>query len=89
MYTAHYISTGSWNDAEAYCKTIGSHLWSINSYFEWWNLHTSFSAGVLIQGQGRDMNINFHYLASTVLLFIGLHQQNENIRKVTQLSQTL
>ena len=84
------MSNASWDDAEAYCNYIGGHLWGINSFYEWWNLYISFSVGVVSSQEHRpDININFRYLASTVLLFIGLQKQNEKMRKVIQLSLTL
>ena len=64
-------SIGSWNDAEEACDGIGSKLWAINSYAEWWHLTSSFGIGSIDIEQHLDLNIDLIKLSSTVLLFIG------------------
>ena len=34
-YARRYLINGSWNNAQAVCESIGSHLWTINSHEEW------------------------------------------------------
>ena len=77
------MDSGSWSDAEDYCNIGKGHLWSINSYFEWWTLYNSFEIKAFTKTQhGRGLNTDFHYLLSTVLLFIGLQANKDDSTKV-------
>ena len=76
------MDKGSWSDAEQHCNYINGHLWSINSFFEWWNLYNSFSIIAVTEGHEKDINVNFHYIPSTVLLFIGLQAREDDHNKV-------
>ena len=66
-----YNSNGSWSNAEEACTSIGSKLWAINSFAEWFHLSSSFGNVVLDAEHNMDMNVDFIKLSSTVLLFIG------------------
>ena len=72
----------SWSDAEEYCKIDNGHLWSINSYFEWWHLYNAFNRQALTKTHGEDLNLEFPYLLSTVLIFIGLQVDTDSHNKV-------
>ena len=39
-YASGYMSNGSWADAQRICDKKGSHLWTINSHEEWYNVYT-------------------------------------------------
>ena len=71
-YMALYMAEGSWDDAEQQCTAHDMHLWSINSYTEWWNLYPSFSFTFITTTFQKDFDSISHKLQSTVLLFIGL-----------------
>ena len=39
-YLTVNLYKGSWNDSQAVCAKIGSHLWTINSHEEWKSVFT-------------------------------------------------
>ena len=39
-YASGYMPRGSWTDAQKICEKKGSHLWTINSHEEWYNMYT-------------------------------------------------
>ena len=70
------MSVGTWISAEYECAKHGSHLWSINSHSEWWNiLHTVGTVN------GKIYKTQLMGLLTTSLIFIGLsnHQQVSDI----------
>ena len=39
-YASGYLRNGSWLDAQRICDNKGSHLWTINSHEEWYDVYT-------------------------------------------------
>ena len=72
-------SIGSWNDAEEACDGIGSTLWAVNSYAEWWHLSSSFGIGSINKELHIELKVDSIKLSSTVLLFIGQRFNSEVI----------
>ena len=72
-----HLSQGTWMDAEKECIDMGMHLWSINSYSEWWNVYNSLATGAVDVATHQNVNIDLIKITSTVLLFIGLIIVNE------------
>ena len=66
------LEEGSWNDAEDDCRKGSSHLWSINSYDEWWNVYNSLGTLAAGKHQHDVIHSTFQEIPSTILLFIGL-----------------
>ena len=68
------MSIGSWLDAEATCEAEGGHLWSINSYDEWWNIYQTTTTASMYES-GLHQNTTYLLIVSA-LLFIGLRKDN-------------
>ena len=67
-----YIGNGSWDDAEAECTKWKSHLWSINSYDEWWNIYNSFGTTASYVDSADAIHNDYVHVYTTVILYIGL-----------------
>ena len=80
VYVMDYLTNGTWSDAEKKCIDLGMHLWSINSYSEWWNVYNSLAIGAVDVTTHRDVNVGLIKITSSVLLFIGLQTVNEVCR---------
>ena len=65
----NYLESSSWLDAEHYCVSGGSHLWSINSFDEWYNVYQSVQHTTMYEE--ADASATNLIMIST-LLFIGL-----------------
>ena len=85
-YYQQYLTRGSWLDAERKCNSMDipkSHVWSINSYSEWWNVFHRM--GIEFYDPRRTNKIfklQDEVLLST-LSFIGLQRYNQVRRLVT------
>ena len=73
IYTVNYLTNASWSDAEHYCAKRGSHLWSINSFDEWYNVYQSVQQSSLFE-ELTDSTTNLIMIST--LVFIGLTQNN-------------
>ena len=62
---------GSWNDAEHLCRQEGGHLWSINSYGEWWHIYNMLFLPALLK-EWRFVFIQARKLQQSILFFIGI-----------------
>ena len=62
----------SWKDAEQVCVHNNGHLWSVNSYSEWWNIMHSIG-----QSEGNAFHTQGMSLLGTNLLFIGLEKKEQ------------
>ena len=69
----NYLNKASWLDAEHYCTTRGSHLWSINSFDEWYNIFQAVQHTSMFEIE-KSSTTNF--IMVSTLLFIGLTQNN-------------
>ena len=67
------LEDGSWEDAENKCQSNwrGSHLWSINSYSEWWHIVQTLGMGVT-QSTHATINLETVHVMTSVITFIGL-----------------
>ena len=54
-FSPAHLPFGSWSDAQKECDKNGSHLWTINSHEEWYNVYTKRLLHVpdRITGQAR------------------------------------
>ena len=68
------MSNGSWLDADATCQDQGGHLWSINSYDEWWNVYQATTTASIYDHDGYQDTT--YLLMVSALLFIGLRKAN-------------
>ena len=66
------MSVGTWITAEYECAKHGSHLWSINSYSEWWNILQT--VGTV---NGKTYETQRMGLLTTSLIFIGLSNNQQ------------
>ena len=73
FYTVNYLTNASWSDAEQFCASSGSHLWSINSFDEWHNVYQSVQQSSLFE-ESKDTTTNLIMIST--LLFIGLTRNN-------------
>ena len=65
-----YLRNGSWHDAERDCRQRNSHLWSINTHEEWWNVYLSL--GMPFYGmKSKALNVNTTEILLSTLFFIG------------------
>ena len=69
FYTVNYLNYSSWLDAEHYCANYGSHLWSINSFDEWYNVYQSVQHTSMFEETGAS---GTNLIMISTLLFIGL-----------------
>ena len=69
LYTVNYLEDSNWFDAEKYCANAGSHLWSINSFDEWYNVYQSVQHTSMFEGAGTS---NTNLIMISTILFIGL-----------------
>ena len=67
------MEKGTWEDAENKCRSNwrGSHLWSINSYSEWWHIVQTLGMGVSHQ-EHDAINLETMHVMTSVITFIGL-----------------
>ena len=68
LYTVNYLKNSSWLDAEHHCANGGSHLWSINSFDEWYNVYQSVQHTSMFEEADTSTNL----IMISTLLFIGL-----------------
>ena len=62
---------GSWNDAERLCRQEDGHLWSINSYSEWWHIYNLLSLPGLLTDR-LPVFEQARQLQQSILFFIGI-----------------
>ena len=76
-YHQHYLSRGTWLDAERVCHSgvdSDGHLWSVNSYTEWWNIvHKAGSEFIRYGSSDKIFVMHDDFLLAT-LSFIGLQR---------------
>ena len=65
LYTVVYLGSSSWLHAEQYCANDGRHLWSINSFDEWYNVYQSVQHATMFDKSGG-------FIMISTILFIGL-----------------
>ena len=73
LYTVSYLNYASWSDAEQDCDKKRSHLWSINSFDEWYDVYQAVQQSSMIVDE-KDSSTNLIMIST--LLFIGLTQNN-------------
>ena len=72
----NYLENASWLDAEYLCNDRDGHLWSLNSFDEWWNVFQS----VQHSSMNEEAETYFtNLIMISTLLFIGL-TRNELVR---------
>ena len=71
-----YLPNGTWQDAEDKCNRVKGHLWSINSYTEWWNVVQILGMGYSFK-KGRAVNIETFQVITSVVSFVGLKTTNQ------------
>ena len=73
------MEVGSWTSAEQSCVQLGGHLWSINSYSEWWKIINILEAQYYYEG--KVIYSDLLRVFTTTLLFIGLnYAQNVSVQ---------
>ena len=83
-YYQQYSKRGSWQLAERFCKKLGAHLWSINSYTEGNTIFDNF--GVFdFETQLSTYSRGTVKLFETTLIFIGLRRASNQVRYPTQI----
>ena len=65
----NYLKKSNWLDAENYCAIGGGHLWSINSFDEWYNVYQSVQHTSMF---GESSASTTKLIMISTLLFIGL-----------------
>ena len=64
------LRQGSWYDAEKGCNKYNAHLWSINSYEEWWNVYLSL--GMAQHQPGKiSTNVDSINVMLSIVSYIG------------------
>ena len=71
----YYITKGTWEDAEQVCVDNGGHLWSVNSYSEWWNV-----MHIIGKNEAGVFSVQGMAMMGTTLLFIGLKKMEQVVR---------
>ena len=85
-YSPAHLLSGSWIDAQSACEKNGTHLWTINSHEEWYNVYTKQWINVPRHATGRSRTLSDAIFDPLIALhfFIGLiRSTGSDVIKVT------